>query len=410
MTSKTLLIIGAGPNQIPAIRLAKKRGFRVAVTDMDPQAIGFEIADYHGVASTRDADKTIAVAKEFHQKHGIDGVMTMASESAVTVARVAEALGLPGVAPKAAWLASHKVDRQRAFHKHSVPSPKFCEAKSAEEAIEGAKEIGFPVVVKPPDSAGSRGVRKINNAEEMADAVSEIRTISKDQRFLVEQFLTGTEHSIEGLVIGGEVFWTGFSDRNYDKKEVYLPYFLEDGDTMPTSLSPEMLEKAREAAKQAVHALGINFGPAKGDILIDAEGPKMIEMAARLSGDYFCYETIPLHNGTQLVPAVMDQALGLEVDRDQLKPKFNKGVALRYLWPNPGRVTAIHGLEEARALSGVHFVRWEPKWKDLQVGSVIQKAKSMGERVGSVMAYADTQEEAIAIAEKAVRTIRITTE
>jgi biotin carboxylase len=410
MDVKILMIIGAGPNQIPAIKLAKERGLRVVVTDMDPEAEGFALADRYGLASTRDVESTIAFAREVHREIGLDGVMTIASESGYTVARVAEALGLPGLSPDAAWKAAHKVDRQKCFLQHRVPSPHFTSASSIDEGIERASEIGWPVVVKPADSAGSRGVQKVNNQDEMAQAVSEIRSYSKLPEFLIEEFLTGTEHSIEGIVIDGEVHWTGFSDRNYDKKEVYLPYFLEDGDTLPTTLSDEMLERVKLVSTDAVRALGIDWGPCKGDILIDNDGPKVLEMAARLSGDYFCYETVPLHNGINLLQAVMDLSLGIDIDTSQLQPKFNRGVALRYVWPKPGVVRDIKGLEEVCAMPGIRFFNWEPRWRSMGIGTVVTAATSMGERVGSVMSFADTREEAVRLAEKAVSMIEIVTE
>ena len=407
---KNILIIGSGPNQLPAIRMAKSRGYQVLATDMDPEAEGFPLADATGIVSTRDVKATVDFARKLHARNPINGVMSMASESAVTVAMVAKELGLPGLSPVAAQNATNKIQRQQLFQKKGVPAPGFAYAKTIDDACDKAKELGWPVVVKPADSAGSRGVQKVETPEDMRRAISEIRIFSNSREVLLEEFLSGTEHSIEGIVVTGEVYWAGLSDRNYDKKEAFLPYFLEDGDTMPTALDTQTVQAVQQAATQAVYALGIDSGPVKGDILIDPKkGINVLEMAARLSGDYFCSETIPLHNGINLVEAVMDLSLGLPISPEKLKPRFNKGVALRYVWPEPGRVTNIQGLEAARALPGVHFVRLEPKWKSLQPGTIIPKPTSMGERVVSVMTCADTKEEAVSIAEKAVRLIHIVT-
>lgn len=410
MMQTTILIIGAGPNQLPAIRMARASGYRVAVTDMNPEAEGFALADTHGIASTRDPEATIAFATDLHRRMPLGGVMTMASESAVTVARTAVALGLPGLDPDAAWRATNKLLRQKCWRDAGVRAPRFGEAKTTAEAIRVAESLGWPVVVKPVDSAGSRGVRKVNVPAEMTAAVKEIAEHSNRPEFLIEEFLVGTEHSIEGIVIDGQVVWCGFSDRNYDKKEIYPPYFLEDGDTLPTTLSDSMLSAVKDLSTQAVKALGIAWGPVKGDILVAADGPRMIEMAARLSGDYFCYETIPLHNGVNLLKAVMDLSLGLRVTSRELQSKFQRGVALRYVWPKPGRITAIRGVDEVRAMAGVHFFNWEPRWRDIGVGGVITPARSMGERVGCVMTHAATRAEAVLIAEDAVQRIRIVTE
>jgi biotin carboxylase len=133
-------------------------------------------------------------------------------------------------------------------------------------------------------------------------------------------------------------------------------------------------------------------------------------MAARLSGDYFCDETVPLHNGVNVVEAVMSLSLGEKVKPESLRPKFNRGVALRYVWPKPGKVTAIYGIERVRSMPGVHFFRWEPRWRDIAVGTVITPARSMGERVGSVMACGRDRDEAVRLAEDAVCAVQIMTE
>ncbi len=166
----------------------------------------------------------------------------------------------------------------------------------------------------------------------------------------------------------------------------------------------------KAAAAAAVRALGIDWGPVKGDILIDESGPRILEMAARLSGDYFCNETDPLHNGVNLVAAVMSLALGETVELQSLQPKFSCGVALRYIWPKPGRITAIHGVDEVRSMRGIHFVRWEPRWSEIGIGTTITPARSMGERVGSVMACAESRDAAVRLAEEAVGAIDIVTQ
>ncbi|ACV67916.1 ATP-grasp domain-containing protein [Desulfohalobium retbaense] len=410
MFNKVILIIGAGPNQLPAINLAKQRGYYVVSTDMDPEAEGFLLSDQTGLVSTRDIEGTIAFAKRIHKQKPIDGVMTMASESAMTIAGVAEALELPGITPTVAENATNKVKRQLLFKENGVSSPQFSFACGFDEACREAQKIGWPVVVKPADSAGSRGVQKVDSPEDMKSALDEISSVSTLPQCLIEEYLSGTEHSIEGIVLEGRVIWAGLSDRNYAHKHAYPPYFLEDGDTMPSNLGPETIKEVKAEATKAVHALGIDWGPVKGDIIIDPQkGIRVLEMAARLSGDYFCYETIPLHNGINLLEATMDLSVGFPVSPEALKPKHNQGVALRYVWPKPGRVVSIEGFEEARSIPGVDFVQLEPRWRNLSMGTVIPAPTFMGERIASVMAFADTRDEAVAIAEKAVSTVKIRT-
>lgn len=410
MTSKRIMIIGAGPNQLPAIKLAKDKGYKVYVTDFDPNAVGFAMADDHALISTRDAEATAKAALEFSKSNPIHGVMTMASESAITVATVAEALEIPGVSVDGAIKATNKIKRQISFKEAGIPNARHAKAADFEEALQVTRELGWPVVLKPSDSAGSRGVQLVKDENQLKEAIEEVNRITRDHHFLIEEFLEGSEHSIEGIVINGEVHWTAFSDRNYDKKYLYFPYFMEDGDTLPTALDDTMLEKVKKVSTQAVHSLGIQFGPVKGDILVDKEGPKVIEMAARLSGDYFCYETAPLHNGINLLDLVMKQAMDEEIAASELTPKFNRGVALRYVWPQPGEITSVKGVEEVRAMDDVRFFKWEPNWNGkIKKGTIIEKPKSMGERVGAVLVSGTDREAAIALANKAINHIEITT-
>lgn len=403
MRRQHLLVIGGGPNQLPAISLARDLGFRVSVIDRDPHAVGRTVADDFAEISTRDVEAATDYAVALHRNHRIDGVMTMASESAVTVASIARALGLPGTTVEAAWRATHKGLRQDAFQAHGVSAPRFVRAATLEAVREACRYVGFPCVIKPVDSAGSRGVRKISGIRDIADAVAEVEAVSSTSEILIEEFLTGTEHSIEGIVIDGAVHWTGFSDRNYSRKESAPPYFLEDGDTLPSLLSSEEQAAARGVASEAVRALGIDWGPVKGDILIDEQGPKILEMAARLSGDYFCDVTVPLHNGIELIPAVMDLSLGLHVSRDRLEPGFARGVALRGVWSPGGKVQAIYGLDSARQQPGIRLVRVEPGWGE----QMAPRETSMRDRLVAIVAVAATRAEAIERAEHAVSTIEI---
>lgn len=398
-----LLIIGGGPHQLPAISLARDLGLRVSVIDRNPRAVGRTLADDFAEISTRDVEAATNFAVALHRNHRIDGVMTMASESAVTVASIAQALDLPGTSVEAAWRATHKGLRQDTFRANGVPAPRFVRATTLEEVREACRYVGFPCVIKPVDSAGSRGVRKIRSLRDIVDAVAEITTVSSNSEILIEEFLMGTEHSIEGIVIDGAVHWTGFSDRNYSRKESAPPYFLEDGDTLPSLLSSEEQAAARGVASEAVRALGIDWGPVKGDILIDEQGPRILEMAARLSGDYFCDVTVPLHNGIELVPVVMDLSLGKHVSRDRLEPRLARGVALRGVWSPGGKVQAIHGLDSARRQPGVRLLRVESGLGE----EITPRETSVRDRLVAIVAVAATRAEAIERAEHAVSTIEI---
>jgi len=409
---KNILIIGAGINQLPLIKLAKNKGLGVIVTDFNPKAVGFKYADYSHTISTRDIPAVVNLAKRLNDEIGIHGVTTMAAEVSQTIAAVAEELGLPAVGKETALVTTNKLKRYEKLKECGVSIPEFRHATNKEEVISAIKELNLPVVIKPVDSAGARGVQKISSMDQVDSAMMEIDKYSKENSYLIEEFLNGgTEHSSESIVLDGKIYTTGFSDRNYDKKEIHPPYFLEDGDTLPTSLSNEMYDKTMKEVEKAIKALGISFGPAKGDIFINEDGPKILEMASRLSGDYFCWETVPLHNGTDILSVLLDAVVGEKPDLDLLKPKFNHGVALRYLFPKRfGKVRSISGLEKVKQMEGVHFFNWEPAYENMDVGTEVKIPTSHGERVGCVMTHAETKEEAVSIAEKAIKSINLEVE
>lgn len=403
MHRRHLLIVGAGPNQLPAIELARSLGHRVSAIDKNPHAVGQPLVSDFGAVSTREVESAVNFAISLNRTQPIDGVMTMASESAITVASIADKLGLPGVKVEAARRATHKGLRQSVFQEHGIPAPRFARAITPTEVLRACLKIGFPCVIKPVDGAGSRGVRKISIPRDIDDAIAEIRQVSSVPEMLVEEFLTGTEHSIEGLVIDGQIQWTGFSDRNYSRKEFVPPHFLEDGDSLPSILAPAQLDAAQRIASEAVRALGIDWGPVKGDIMIDESGPKILEMAARLSGDFFCDVTVPLHNGIELVPAVMGLSLGENIDRETLKPQFARGVALRGVWSPGGKVRGIHGLECVQRQPGVRVARIEVGWEK----QMTPQLSSARDRLVAIVCDGKTRSEAVRRAERAVATIKL---
>ncbi len=416
MSDKAIIILGAGAQQIPAISRAHRLGYEVISPDMDPEAPGLAMSDHPllGV-STHDPDAIIAQARRLQASgRSVDGVLAMAVEAAGSASRIAEALGIPTVGSTAADRATDKLARLKAWRAAGVSCPSFGEATDARQAMQVAQEIGLPVVLKPLKRAGARGVVRCDSLEEVRE-VYDISARESEATVLIEEYIEGTEHSSESLVVDGRIHTLGFSDRNYDTKYKYPPHLLENGDTCPTVLPQDVYEDVLAEVEKAIRALGIDFGPAKGDILVSNEGRVyMLEMAARLSGDYFCSYTAPLSNGSDIVSAAIQQAVSDPITPEWLRWRYDRGVALRYFWPEPlpGRIKAVSGWNESAVLPGVRFITWEPYWlkEGIGVGKVLTPPTSHGERVGCVMATGETRDEAVALAEHVVSTVHIEVE
>ena len=142
--------------------------------------------------------------------------------------------------------------------------------------------------------------------------------------------MEGPQVSTESMMIDGNCYTIGFADRNYEYLEKYAPFIIENGGDLPSSLPEEIQDEVKKVVQKAALSMGIVNGIVKGDIVIYDGKPYVIELAARLSGGYFCTHEIPMNSGVDLVGNAIKMAIGENVDPDDLKPKFNKNICQRY--------------------------------------------------------------------------------
>lgn len=330
--------------------------------------------------------------------------MCIASDVPLTVASVAAALNLPGIPLESAWLATDKLAMKERFLDHGVPIPWFSSVESAEHLRKLRQERGVPLVLKPVDSRGARGVLRLTSAVDLDWAFQVSRGHSPTGRVMVEQFLPGPQISTESLVLDGVAYTVGFSDRNYELLDRYAPHMIENGGQLPSHLPKAIQQSVRDLVQQASKSMGIRNGVVKGDIVVSDGRPHVIELAARLSGGYFCTHEIPLNTGVEFVEHAISLALGERLKPDELAPRYQRGVAQRYLFPSPGRVTNILGVAEVSADPGIALCEVR-----IKCGDIIGPIDSHPARAGVVIAVAETREEAIEKASVAVDTIKIDT-
>lgn len=398
-----MLIVSAGVEAVAGIELAKSMGLHVVVSDMNPDAPGFAVADDQLLASTYDVYATVAAARTYHEQvRRLDGVMCIASDVPLTVASVAAELELPGITVESAQLAADKLAMKERFAADGVPIPWFSRVNSIAHLRELVAVQGLPLVIKPVDSRGSRGVLRLTPEVGLGWAYEVARGHSPTGRVMLERFLSGPQVSTESLVIEGKAYTPGFSDRNYEYLERYAPHIIENGGQLPSHLDAATQQAVRDLVQQASASMGIRNGVVKGDIVVTDGQPHVIELAARLSGGYFCTHEIPLNTGVDLVGVAIRQALGERVDPEELTPKWNRPVAQRYLLAGAGRLMGIEGIGQARGLPGVEEVLVTAK-----PGDLLRDPTDSNCSAAMVIATGQTREEAIANAERAVSTLRI---
>lgn len=403
---KTLLIIGGSVEAATGIHLARSMGYRIVVSDWNRNAPGFQYADGQILASTYDPVQTVEETRKWCDKHGpIDGVMCLATDVPHTVAAVAEAFGLPGIPRSVAKMAVDKLAMKEQFQRDGIPIPWFCQVESEKHLRSIIHDRGCNLVLKPVDSRGSRGVLRITPDIDLSWAYSESLKHSPSGRTMIEEFLAGPQVSTESIVLNGVAYTPGFADRNYEYLEQYAPYFIENGGSLPSMLSEETQQEVHSLLQQAIRSLGVTNGIIKGDIVVPPGGPRVIELATRLSGGYFCTHSIPLNVGVSTIEATILLALGETVDPEQLRPKYNRGVAQRYLFPSPGRIKAIKGVETARTMPGVIELILSAN-----VGDCIGNPTDSNASAGMVLTTGEDRQQALDRVLSAIATIEIETE
>ncbi|MGD0143571.1 MAG: ATP-grasp domain-containing protein [Rhizomicrobium sp.] len=401
--AKTLLIVSGGIEAADAAKRAKEMGYYVVVSDRDTEAPGFAFADSCLLADVYGADETAAAAERFSRKiRRIDGAICVAADAPMTVAAVSKKLGLGGISFQSARLASDKLAMKERFRDLGVPVPWFSQVSTPQALSRIAIERGRDLVIKPVDSRGSRGVQRVAQVQDLDKAFFLARSHSPTDRVMVEQYLSGPQVSTESIVVDGICHTPGFSDRNYEFLERYAPFFIENGGDLPSSLPPDIQAKVKDVVARAAAALGIVNGTVKGDIVVHDGEPYVIELAARLSGGFFCTREIPLNTGVDFIGAAIKVALGDPVSAEELEPKKLTPVIQRYAFPKPGKVVSVTGAENARKIPGIAELVVTAK-----PGDVIPPAGDKRPSAAMVLATGVSRDAAITAANDALAQLRI---
>ena len=386
------MIVGASVLQLPAILKAKEMGLYVGVADFNPEAVGIKYADEFFNASTMDEDAVLKAAEEFKP----DGIMTLATDMPMRgVSKASDKLHLHSISYETSFKATDKYEMIKAFKAYGVPSPWYFDVDSYEDlkALEG--KVSFPCIIKPTDNAGSHGVAKVHDFEELLANYEYSHSCSRHGKVIVEEYLDGPEVSVEVMVVKGTVHILQITD----KITTGDPHFVEMGHTQPSRLPEETQRQIREVAEAACKSLGLDKGPAHVEMKVTSRGPVMIELGARMGGDNITTHLVPLSTGVDMVEATIKVALGEDPD---IQPTLHCGSAIRYFDVPFGTIKSIGGVEEAERLPGVKQITFTKG-----VGEESTPIECSNDRIGSVIAQGATAEEAARACEETMKRIMI---
>jgi biotin carboxylase len=400
----TVLFVGAGRHQRPAIEQARTRGLRVAAVDRNADAPGLVAADVAEVVDFADVGRVVEVARTV----GADGVLTVSADRAVpVVAAVADQLDLPGIGTDAAHLLTHKRAMRDALAAAGLPQPPYASLRSSADIDAAVSAVGFPGVLKPVDSGGQRAVFRIEGRDELARDLDETIDESPTNEALYEAFVDGVE--MNGIVIArlGEPALITLSDR---LRPPGIGFGVGWIHVYPPSIPPEQHRLASQVAVESVRALGLRDAVAFPQLIASSDGSvHVVEVAARIPGGQMA-DLVRHAVGVDLVEVALLQALGEYVPDDVALPRFAQPLAIRFFTAQPGplptgRVTRIGSLDPVLACEGV--VQADTY---LQIGETIRPVRRDGDRRGYVIAVADTPEEALRRAEYAATQLRVDVE
>lgn len=395
---KRLLVLAAGILQVPVIKKAKEKGYYVIAVDGDSNAIGLQYADKAICANITDEEIMLEIAREQH----VDGVIHPCSEVSMNVmGRINDELGLAGITKEQAIRATNKHLMREAFEKGNAPSPKSILTDSAEDAWEHLQnDFTTDGILKPSRNSGSRGIAKVVRDMNKADFINAYNIAlneSRDKSVLIEQFIEGPEFSIEIIVWNGKVNVLTVTD----KKTTGAPHFVELGHNQPSCYSKEDVETLKAAAVAGVKALGVNNCACHAEAKLMNGKAYLMEIGARLGGDFISTELTHLSTGIDMVAAAINVALGIEPDLSVKEEP--KGACIRYFCPKPGRLISVSNTE---VLDDPHVYK-----KEIYVheGDIIPEVTSSLSRSGHVIVIEKTPQKAIELAERLIREVKFDT-
>ena len=317
---KKIAIIGASYLQEPLIKKAKNKGIETHVFAWQCGDVGEKCADYFYPISIVEKDEILKKCIEI----GIDGICSIASDLAsITVNYVADKMGLIGNTMTCVEVSTNKHEMRKKFAEQRDPSPRSIQVNNYGD-LDGI-ELTYPIIVKPVDRSGSRGITKLDSSDGLEKAIE----IAKEQGFkkvaLVEEFAMGKEYSVEYISWKGRHTFLALTQ----KYTTGAPGFIETGHLEPAQVNSEILKKVQGIVEHALDSLGVQFGASHSELKISKSGDiQLIEIGARMGGDNIGAYLVELSTGYDFVSAVIDVALGIQ---PQYKSTIKKYAAIRFV-------------------------------------------------------------------------------
>lgn len=374
-----ILLFGVGKLQHSLIERAHKRGLYVVGIDPCGDADCRDEVDAFEVVDGQDLDKTIGIAK----KYQVSAVVTVATDKPlVMMAKVAEILHLPFYSVETAKVSTDKLLMKQRFMDYGIPCAKGFVLTDIGNLSE--HDFHYPVIVKPRDNSGSRGVKYCNDEAEVVKAWKEAMLYTHKSSVLVEEYIDGNEYSIENVHWRGKSYVVQFTE----KRITECPYNVELGHIQPADISEDVQQEIRTIIQNVAEALNFTNCCSHTELKISSHGIKVIETSPRLGGDFITSHLTPLSTGINMEDLLLKLSLGEDIQEEELKSQNVLFSGIHFFQLPEGAINEIGNLDEMLSVPGTLLYKFE-----LKRGEVIHQITSSLNRYGYVLIQSTSREQ-----------------
>ena len=332
----------------------------------------------------------------------LDGIVAADDSGVVVAALAGSSLGLPSNSAEAALATRDKLKMRERLAKGEVPQPRYLELAPGAPPAKAAETLGYPLIVKPVDRSASQGVIRVDRPEDLGPVLAKVRSILGDDGdnapLLLEAYATGAEVAVEGLIRSGELTVLAIFDKP-DASEG--PSFPETIFVTPSRLSDVDRDECVRVSEAAIRALGLGHGPVHIELKVEDGKARVLEVAARSIGG-LCSRSLNFGlMGTTLEALILRNAVGM--DKPELKRAPHASGVLMIPIADSGRLVAVDGFDETRAIPGVTGIDLT-----IQVGDLVLAAPEGDRYLGFVFAQGKTPAQVETTLRRAMEILKVT--
>jgi len=386
---KSILVFGGSDYQLSLVKECKKMNLYTVVIDPNPAAEAKAYADAFEVVGGQDFEGTCNVV----EKYNVDAIITAATDKPlVMMAQIAKKYNFNFYSEETARLSTDKFLMKQRFQEYGFP----CAKGKIIEAV--PVDMNYPIVIKPTDNSGSRGVIFCKNKEEAMTVIEESKQYTRKPYLVAEEVVEGAEYSIESLHYNGKSKILQITE----KIVTPLPYFIELGHIQPAIIEPKIRQELEELLEKVVKAFGFDNCGAHNEVKIKDGKITLIEVSPRIGGDFISSTLVNASTGINMERALIQIVLGEEPDFSEYKPEAS---GIFFFHFKEGLLKSITDINSILNIPEVLSYRF-----DLQPGDVIPKIRTGVDRYGYFILKTDNRDSLFDLKENILNQIKVNTD